>query len=129
MVGGRMNKITKSQDGIPRISLKVEVRLGAYDMAVHIINFMRFNPELSDFVRNDETLDDRRNRIENYLKCKLSGLSSKQILEIISDSIYSDGTERPHYAVAENNLNEAVDFLTGYLTRKYKGFGNQNDGR
>lgn len=117
-----MNRITKSKDGIPRITLKLETRLGAYDMAVHIISRLRYESDMNSWLKDNETTEERDKRIENAIKSKMSGMSDKQILDLISDSILLDGTENPYYSVSDDGYSAAVDFLTGYLTRKYRGF-------
>ena len=122
-----MNKITMSKDGIPRITLKLETRLAARDMAVHLINSLRFGEGMSTWTSDDETLADRDLRIENAIKARLSEMSDKEILEKISDSILSYGTESAYYTVSDEGYDNAADFLTGYLIRKYKGFGQMGE--
>lgn len=115
-------KITKSQDGIPRISLKLESRLSAYDLAVHLMNRLQYDPEMSSNAKDDETTADRDLRLENAIKSKMASLSQKEMLDLVRDSVLISGEENPHYTVSDGGYATAVDFLTGYLTRKYKGF-------
>lgn len=117
-----MNRITNSQDGIPRLTLKLETCLSAYDLAVHLICRFKYEIEMDTHFRVGETFEQRDLRIENFLKSKLASMSSKQILDEVAESILNDGTENPHYHVSDQGYSEAVSFLTGYLTRKYKGF-------
>jgi hypothetical protein len=117
-----MKKITISNDGIPRLTLKIETRIGAYDMAVHLISRLRYEADMSPFSKDDETLEDRDARIENFLKAKLSSMKDGEILEMVQDSILNDGSESPYYAVSDEGYGKAVNFLTDYLVRKYKGF-------
>lgn len=118
-----MKRITQSEDGIPRITMKIEVRLSAHDMAVHLIDRLQY--EIDMYIRTDETVKERNERIENSLKNAMSGLSDKRILDLIQTSIELDGLEHPHYNSSQGTgcgIEVAVDFLTGYLQRKYKGF-------
>ncbi len=117
-----MKKITKSMDGIPRFTLKLEARIGAYDMAVHVINKLKYRENMSNSLMGDETMEERDQRIENRIKYEMSGMSDQEILEILRDSLISYGDQSPYYQVSDEGYSKAVDFLTGYFTRKYKGF-------
>lgn len=121
-IGGSMKKITESRDGIPRLDLSIKYRLGAYDMAVHIINRIKYGKEMDTTPKDHETCEMRDERIENAVKDFMAGKNSKEILEIVSDSIDNDGTNSPYYSVSDEGYDKAVDFLTGYLKRRYKGF-------
>jgi hypothetical protein len=115
-------RIIKSQDGTPRFTLKIETRVSAYDMAVHLINRLQYEEGMSAHHRDDETTEMRDVRLENNIKALMSGMTQSQIMNKVRDSILFGGQENPHYAVGDSGYSVAVDFLTGYLTRKYRGF-------
>lgn len=117
-----MKRITMSEDGIPRFTLKIEVRISAYDMAVHLMSRLQYEEGMNASCKDDETTRDRDERLENKIKALMSSFSSKKVLEMVSDSIEHYGVENPHYSVSDAGYATAVDFLCGYLTRKYPGF-------
>jgi len=115
-------RITKSQDGVPRFTLKVETRISAYDMAVHLINRLQYEEGMSTYLKDDETTAMRDLRLENRIKDLMSSLSQAEIVEKVRDSILLNGESNPHYTISDGGYATAVDFLEGYLVRKYKGF-------
>lgn len=119
-----MKKITMSKDGIPRFNLKLETRIGARDMAVHIIVSLRWEPEMRTEPADDETTDSRDARIEKYLKTKLNSMKDREIINMVKESIISDGIENPDYTVSDEGYSKAADFLTDYLVKRYPGFAN-----
>ena len=90
-------------------------------MAVHLINRFRYRDGMGAMTMN-ETREQYDSRIENQLKATMSELSEKEILETVRESVLLDGTENPHYIVSDQGYSAAVEFLKGYLARKYKKF-------
>jgi len=115
-------RINNSQDGIPRFAIKIETRVSAYDMAVHLINRFRLKGGMNSTCKNDESTMMRNERLENRIKDLMAGLSQAEVIEMVRESILQDGVEVPHYSVGDDGYSTAVDFLQGLLERKYKGF-------
>jgi hypothetical protein len=117
-----MKRITMSEDGIPRFTLKIEVRISAYDMAVHLMSRFQYKPNMSSSCKDDETTLDRDLRLEKNIKVLMGVTTHKELIDMVSDSIEHYGVESPHYSVSDAGYGTAVDFLCGYLTRKYPSF-------
>jgi len=116
-------RITNSKDEVPRFTLKLETRVCVREFAVHLINRWRYEPGMSSHFDLDETNETHQERIENNLKALVASHTTKDLLEVVRDSIISDGTETPHYSVSDNGYSEAVDFLEGLLSRRFTKFG------
>lgn len=117
-----MKRINMSQDGIPRFTLKIETRISSHDMAVHLINRFQYLEGMDGQVRLDETTNQRDERLENSIKNIMSSYSTSKLLETVEESILFDGLDTPHYTVSDNGYSKAVEFLQGYLERRFKGF-------
>lgn len=115
-------KVTNSVDGIPRITLRVETRLSAYDIAIHLICGCAYEEGMQSFPYTNETLEQYESRLESAIKRVVSKLSEKEILDKVRDNILLSGTETPVYRVADEGFSNLALFLEGYIVERFKGF-------
>jgi hypothetical protein len=119
-----MAKVTKSQDGLPRMTLKLEARVSLYDLATFLmIRFMYEIPQLGI----DDTIEKHKKDSEKWLRKRLKAMTNKQILDTVREVVLSDGQETPSYTVGDSGLSEACDVLTGLLSKRFKGFSTKEN--
>ena len=118
-------KITKSQDGILRGMLQVEVRVSVHDLATYILTDWYYDIDLT--IGTEETISKFNKRIKKVICQRARGMSCKELLEVAKKVISTDGVENPSYTICVTGLNDACDHLAEILKKRFKGFRYENE--
>jgi hypothetical protein len=93
-------KLKNSRDGKKRVNLKIEVRLGAEEIAIFFISNKLANLD-KQIIALAETIGERN------------------LLDLVRREILIHGDEIPHYRVGENRDESLVQAVTATFTQRF----------